>query len=430
MPTWVDLNSIRSAAIDLLALFASLPPLTQWAVAILLAFGFVIHVLAYNERTAHDAPSIFTTGGIFFTFVGIAKGLLSFDPQKIEGSVPQLLEGLQTAFIASVVGVFIALSIKMRVAVFGPPNTKGDRASEGATIDDLVDQMAAVQSSLVGQEESTLLSQMKLTRTDINDRLDRLHKSQSDFMQRMAQDNSKALIQALQEVIRDFNVKISEQFGENFKRLNEAVGSLLVWQQQYRQHISDLIDQQTSTANNMKIAANHFGQIVAQTDSFANAAENLSSLIEALNEQRGHIEESLTALGDLLTEAKDGIPVLENKIVALTEQMTFGVKAHQDGLTNAIRASSKELQAAADEVKKLMVSGIQSANQEINAHVKQISEKTSDQIVKLDQALERELTKALTTLGSQLTTLSKHFVDDYKPLTDRLRELTRMAGEV
>jgi len=40
----------------------------------------------------------------------------------------------------------------------------------------------------------------------------------------MAENNSKALIEALQEVIRDFNAKINEQFGENFKQLNEAVG--------------------------------------------------------------------------------------------------------------------------------------------------------------------------------------------------------------
>ena len=32
------------------------------------------------------------------------------------------------------------------------------------------------------------------------------------------------LIEALKTVIEDFNAKITEQFGENFKQLNEAVG--------------------------------------------------------------------------------------------------------------------------------------------------------------------------------------------------------------
>ena len=38
-------------------------------------------------------------------------------------------------------------------------------------------------------------------------------------------------------VIREFNEKISEQFGDNFKQLNEAVGRLLEWQENYRTQI-------------------------------------------------------------------------------------------------------------------------------------------------------------------------------------------------
>ena len=64
--------------------------------------------------------------------------------------------------------------------------------------------------------------------------MDGLRRSQAEFMAKMAENNSKALIQALQEVIRDFNTKISEQFGDNFNQLNSAVGQLLVWQERYR----------------------------------------------------------------------------------------------------------------------------------------------------------------------------------------------------
>ena len=104
--------------------------------------------------------------------------------------------------------------------------------------------MVSVQQSIVGQEDSTLLTQMKLTRQDTNDRLDKMYHSQSDFMKKMADNNSKALIQALQEVIRDFNTKLSEQFGDNFKQLNQAVGRLLSWQEQYRLQLTELIQHQ------------------------------------------------------------------------------------------------------------------------------------------------------------------------------------------
>ena len=95
------------------------------------------------------------------------------------------------------------------------PTRQHDTETEGATVDDLYGQLIAVQQSIAGKEDSTLLTQLKLTRTDTNDRLDRLQRSYTEFAQKVAENNSKALIQALQEVIRDFNTKISEQFGEN-----------------------------------------------------------------------------------------------------------------------------------------------------------------------------------------------------------------------
>jgi urea transporter len=236
-------------------LFLSLPPITQWAVTMLIVCAILAYLFTYNEHTVHEGPSIFTTAGIFFTFLGIAEGLYEFNPQKIDASIPALLDGLKTAFIASVVGVGAALSIKLRYAVLGVKRTNRSAPSEGATVDDLYNQLVGVQQSLVGDDESTLISQLKLSRQDTNDRLEALSQSQNAFMQKLAEGNSKALIIALQEVIRDFNTKITDQFGDNFKQLNQAVGAMLDWQKQYREQIGEMIEQQSRAAENMDIAS-------------------------------------------------------------------------------------------------------------------------------------------------------------------------------
>ena len=59
----------------------------------------------------------------------------------------------------------------------------------------------------------------------------------------MAENDSNALIEALEEVMRDFNSKINEQFGDNFKQLNEAVGQILVWQEQYQSQMTQLAEE-------------------------------------------------------------------------------------------------------------------------------------------------------------------------------------------
>ena len=47
----------------------------------------------------------------------------------------------------------------------------------------------------------------------------------------------------------------------------------------------------------------------------------------------------------------------------------------------------------------------------------------------VQKSMEKELTQALQTFGYQLTALSEKFVNDYAPLTDKLRELLKMAEQ-
>ena len=55
-------------------------------------------------------------------------------------------------------------------------------------------------------------------------------------------------------------------------------------------------------------------------------------------------------------------------------------------------------------------------------------EKIHQSVVALDTGLQEELTKSLETLGRQLASLSEKFVADYTPLTERLREVVRIAS--
>ena len=46
------------------------------------------------------------------------------------------------------------------------------------------------------------------------------------------------LVEALRDVVQDFNARINEQFGENFKHLKEGVAKLRVWQEQHVETIT------------------------------------------------------------------------------------------------------------------------------------------------------------------------------------------------
>jgi ABC-type transporter Mla subunit MlaD len=471
------MDRLTSAALSVWQVFLLLPVVTQAAVTIILVSAVIVHLFKYNEQTLHDGPSLFTTAGIFFTFLGIAEGLYGFDPQRIDASIPSLLDGLKTAFIASVVGVGAALTLKLRFLFFGLGHSEGPVDITGATIDDLHHRLVSLENSVVS-EQRTLVGETIKSREESNRRLEMLAASQEAFLSKMADGNSKALISALQDVIRDFNVKISEQFGDNFKQLNVAVGRLLEWQEQYRLQLASMIDQQMRASSAMDTASKSYESLVDRSGAFTKSAESLSQLLTAIEEQRAHLSTSLEKLGLLFERASTGLPQIESKVIELTEQISAGVRQNNEEITRTIKTSGENIQAAIasaraamietneaigsqiveltqqttakvqennDEVLKtvrsgaeamtgavsvvrnMMIEANQSASTQINDHIRSLADKTTEQFSKLDVALETELSKSITSLGRQLTALSRQFVDDYTPLTDRLRALVQTA---
>ncbi|MDE6670394.1 MAG: hypothetical protein K2K26_12030 [Muribaculaceae bacterium] len=50
-------------------------------------------------------PSLISTLGVVGTFVGITAGLIAFNPNNLDASIPELLQGLKTAFFTSLLGM-------------------------------------------------------------------------------------------------------------------------------------------------------------------------------------------------------------------------------------------------------------------------------------------------------------------------------------
>jgi gas vesicle protein len=408
--------------------------LAELPVSVLVFIGAITVIcvymhLRYSSRIDALGPTLLTTLGIFGCFFGVAIGLQDFDTKNIQGSVPELINGIKTAFWASVWGIGAALTLKVRSLLYGVPVSQGD-AHGGATIDDLASLLSQLKQSISGQDDSTLLSQTKLHRQDGNDRLDRLIGSFERFAEKMAEANSKALIKALEEVIRDFNTKLNEQFGENFKQLNNAVKELVSWQQQYKEQLNQLIDQETQTRKSMTEASLRYAELVNKSQAFVETSQRLDAILTGLETQRAHIDAGIRGLGEIVKVAANGIPQVERHIVEMSNQLASGAKAHQDQIAATIKAVTQGLQSTQTELKKILADSIKQTGQDLSAHVKQASEDTKKQVAALDQGLEKALTHSLETLARQLTALSNKFVQDYTPLTERLQQVVQMANRL
>lgn len=103
---------------------------TQFSTVLISLTALLFHI-RWSRRATALGPTILTTLGIFFCFAGIAWGLLDFDPNDVRSSVPHLLGGIRTAFWSSVVGIFWALTLKIRVALFGDATVPASLANTG-----------------------------------------------------------------------------------------------------------------------------------------------------------------------------------------------------------------------------------------------------------------------------------------------------------
>lgn len=72
--------------------------------------------LQSNRKWIEQLPAALSTLGVFGTFVGITVGLYYFNPASLEMSIKELLGGLKTAFITSILGMVSSMALNKKVS--------------------------------------------------------------------------------------------------------------------------------------------------------------------------------------------------------------------------------------------------------------------------------------------------------------------------
>ena len=316
------------------------------------------------------------------------------------------------------------------------------------------------------ESDSSLLTQVQKLRTGLKDGQDELIKEFRQFAQTMAENNSKALIEALEKVIRDFNTQLSEQFGENFKQLNQAVGALLTWQENYRHHIETLQARFSAAMQGIEASEQTIRDIVAHTETIPPTLERLEKIVQETSTATIELNDHLGTVSGLKEQALRAFPVIEQNLKHLTDHLTKSVRdaiaqssdalqrqqdanrqLHQgfDTLLNNSREAQNRFEHAVSGALQSMQLSLNTAMEQhartievaanemqsqINEAWKQTSEAIENRFENLDQQMQQELQRGIEILGRNLASLSEKFVDDYGPLTEKLREIVRMGDRV
>lgn len=292
-------------------------PLQLVAVALILFF-FVVSSFGIGQKQgvlaqlASIAPNTLTSIGIFFTFVGILIALSNFSVTDINQSIPRLLDGLKLAFLSSVVGLGASVGFRFSQALVGREGSSGELGAIEIhdQLKDLNTNTLAVRDALIGEGDASLSTQFGKLRNDFR-----------DFADKMKEDGTEALVKALEEVIRDFNAKISEQFGENFKQLNEAVGALLKWQEEYKAQVESLTQAFKETQAGMQNIEETTAKIPTHMQEVESAFREIQTATEKIGETTSLIPQHMSAVESVFKDIQAGIESVEETTSKVPEHM-------------------------------------------------------------------------------------------------------------
>ena len=254
------------------------------------------------------------------------------------------------------------------------------------------ERLNGIWEALTGEDESTVFTQLQELTSTVSEKV-------GEIAAKVGEVATGQLIEALREVIRDFNKNLTEQFGENFKQLNEAVGKTVEWQEQYRQQMDELAKEFRMAAESVeqsRIALASVAQslmtIEDQSKSLVSIAEKLDPILHTLNDQ-------LEAFSALRQKAHEAFPLIEDRLNDLTIGFSDTVKT-----AIADSHASMETQRAALETQ---TDWLQRTTRETNQHVIELTSHFSDTVktsVDASQDSMRQQREALTNQLQQLQT--------------------------
>jgi ABC-type transporter Mla subunit MlaD len=337
---------------------------------------FFFALITKNQNWKDRAEEVLVTAALVGCLASISIALFHFDPSNPIDSITAFLGDIRFGFILSLTG----LGCKLAMGI-----ANGLRKT--LTHADI--NLGHIQDTLLGNQTRQI------------EQFDRLNKTLEDFAKRLAEDSTKAIVAALESVVKDFNKNLTEQFGENFKQLNLAVGDLVVWQRQYKDELNTLQQKNSQITESLGNTTQHLLEISKSLDqlsgsatNFTQKSEQLTTLIYELEKQYALIVQGQESLTKTLSAYEGLPPAVNQKIESMITQL-------QDGATN---------------LNKTVTEGQEKAT---GATVK-ATEELKNNLVSLDKQIKSNLDSTMNRFGQQLADIIENMALQISDIKQRL----------
>lgn len=404
--------------------------------------------LLEKRRWLEQLPTVVSTLGVIGTFAGITIGLVHFEtaPNKLDASIPELLEGLKTAFFTSLAGMIGSIILSKVVAdeydnedkgisdinVAAGEITKAVSAMSKAIIDNN-NQQAKIQAAFnntVSVSLQTLVSELQSQGGALQQLLT-VNTSTSTDMQSVKSTISSTLdaAKSIEEHVKDIDtgqdiiVSRIESLTDKLDNASEKITAITKDVSDTRLLVSGVRGDTEAINNKLDTAAEQAGE--------------LNSIVEGIASCQSGIEDEVKSLG---TKLHDEVVEIEDKMEStnklldakFTEFTDLLQKSNTEALVEVMKKVTEEFQKQMNDlISRLVKENFDQLNKSVESlnkwqmENKEMIQSLTEQYKSMEKDFESTSTtlvnvgkdtKALVSDGSQLrkivTALNAVMVED------------------
>lgn len=365
-----------------------------------IGFLFLVTLLllwrAYAGKPVNKAEEQIFTLGIALGGIAMFLGLQNVGVGNFRESLSIVVHHLVGAVAVNVAAMFF----KMLYTGLTSTKVVSQKSNEVSSLDDLANVLRVNQKN---QDENTarLISALESNQTKMDVNFMKLDNTLNSFVR----DLADRLVTQIQEVIVTLNEKLTVQLGDNFKRLNDAVNNLVIWQNNYKEQLEHWQNLNKQAVTELERSAQALTTAANMTSNFTDSAKRLETLIQSLSSQyeimvraQLQMETSLKSLadmpkivGDKLNEMVMTLSSSAREMTNSGSQLTSTVQSNANQVVEMSRTLSTEMVNTERKFGEILNSSVQSFGQNIDRHAQGLYDKLGSSSREMDTHLRNSI---------------------------------------
>ena len=286
--------------------------------------------LISKRRWIEQIPSLVSTLGVFGTFLGITKGLLDFDSMQLETSIPNLLDGLKTAFFTSLAGMLGSLMLSRIISRYY------DKQDDG--VSDINIAAGEIVKAVKAMSESN-----QVTLNELKQQAIQQANNQSAFyvtcgnVLNAIKDSIKTSESKMNSLVLQIQAQTSNlsEIKENTDGVLRTVGTIELHEREQSDSLEIVQSTLQGTAPHISSMASNIGEMVETTSAIANIEEEVSAEVKKFGDKLH------TEVLEIEDKMKETNKLLEEKFNEFSELLK---KSNTEALVEVMKKVTAEFQ--------------------------------------------------------------------------------------